>query len=102
MKDLLRKFGFTECWCVDFEYASTPGSLPVPHTLVRTRGALRQNHPIIRRRIHSSSRRRHTTSVPTSLFVAYYASALNSGCHLALGWALPQPTSWTCSRNFAG
>ena len=29
-----RKFGFQEIWCVDFEFAGTPGSLPMPHTLV--------------------------------------------------------------------
>ncbi len=90
MKDLLRKFGFTACWCVDFEFAGTPGSLPVPHTLVAHEMFSDKTIRLFESEFTKLKAPPYDIG-PTSLFVAYYASA-ELGCHLALGWGLPQFT----------
>jgi DNA polymerase-1 len=83
-----RQLGFKQIWLVDFEFASTPGSLPAPHTLVA--------HEIYSGRTVRLFEEEFTRLKappydigPTSLFTAYYASA-ELGCHHVLGWADPE------------
>src|SRR4030095_5915783 len=75
---------FAEIWCVDFEFMSPEGDIPIPVCMVA-------------HEIRSGRRVRlwqDELSEPPyrlgsrSLFVAYYASA-GLGCHLALKWPLP-------------
>ena len=85
--NILRQFGFRQVWCVDFEFANTPGSRPTPHTLVA--------HEVYSGKIIRLFEEEFTSlNAPPygigrdALFVAYYSSA-EFGCHLALGWPLP-------------
>src|SRR6266581_3747467 len=77
---------FREIVVADFEFITTPGNRPVPVCLVA-------------HELHSGRRFRvwqdqlgpappYATG-PDVLFIAYYASA-ELGCHLALGWPVPQ------------
>jgi DNA polymerase-1 len=82
-----RRFGFTQCWCVDFEFANTPGSRPTPHTLVaheiysgRTLRLFEDEFTSLKAPPYGIGR--------DALFVAYYGSA-EMGCHSALGWPYP-------------
>ena len=80
--------GFAEIWFVDFEFDAKPGCRPVPICMVarerRTGRTIRLWEEELRRR-----------RVPPFaigedvLYVAYYASA-EVGCHLALGWPVPE------------
>jgi len=83
-----REFGFREIWCVDFEFANTPGSRPRPHTLVahevytgRTLRLFEEEFTQLKAPPYGVGR--------DALFVAYYASA-ELGCHSALGWPYPE------------
>jgi DNA polymerase-1 len=83
-----RQYGFRQVLCVDFEFANTPGSLPTPHTLVahevysgRTIRLFEEEFTSLKAPPYGVGR--------DALFVAYYASA-EFGCHLALGWPLPE------------
>ena len=82
-----RKFGFREVWCVDFEFANTPGSRPTPHTLVaheifsgKTIRLFEEEFTLLKAPPYGIGR--------DALFVAYYGSA-EMGCHSALGWPYP-------------
>jgi hypothetical protein len=85
MKTALQQF--RQVWLVDFEFSAPPGDKPVPICLV----AFELSG--IRMKLWSDQLQA-MTSPPygigcDSLFVAYYASA-EMGCHLALGWPLPE------------
>lgn len=79
--------GFSEIWCVDFEFGASPGERPQPICVVAHE--LRSGK---RLRLWQDELQR--LEVPPygidgrCLFVAYYASA-ELGCHLSLGWPLP-------------
>lgn len=77
---------FKEIWAVDFEYGSEPGENPEPVCLVALE--LKTGLKIRRWRDQFGAAPPYPTG-PDMLFVAYYASA-EIGCHLALGWALPE------------
>ena len=73
---------------MDFEFASTSGSLPVPHTLVaheiysgRTLRLFEDEFTRLKAPPYDIG--------PKSLFVGYYTSA-ELGCHRVLGWADPE------------
>lgn len=87
MKDLLRRSGFTECWCVDSEYASSPGSLPVPHTVCGCEVLSGRTIRLFGEELTQLKAPPYGIG-PTSLFVAFYASA-ECSTHLALDWPLP-------------
>ena len=77
---------FRQLWCADFEYLSNPGSRPDPVCLVARE--LRSDRVIRLWRTDFGS----VPPYPTdrgSLFITYHASA-ETGCHLALGWDLPE------------
>jgi len=83
-----RKFGFRELWCVDFEFANTPGGRPRPHTLVahevytgRTIRLFEEEFTQLKGPPYGVGR--------DALFVSYYASA-ELGCHSTLGWPDPE------------
>ena len=77
---------FTEIWAVDFEFGAEPGEDPEPVCLVAWE--LRSGRKLRLWRDEFSSEPPYPTG-PDTLFVAYYASA-EIGCHLALGWPVPQ------------
>jgi hypothetical protein len=79
---------FREVWLVDFEFAAPPGERPDPVCLVAhelTTGRRLSIWQDDLRRLHAPP----YPAGPDSLVVAYYASA-EIGCHLALGWPVPQ------------
>jgi hypothetical protein len=78
---------YREVWAADFEFAAPPGHRPRPLCLVARE--LRSGR-LVRRWLDGDAPAR--PPYPTdagALFVAYYASA-ELGCHLALGWPLPE------------
>lgn len=79
---------FRHVWCVDFEFRSLPGEIPEPICMV----GLEVNTGE-RLELFGDALLRMTTcpySVGSdSLLVAYMASA-ELGCHLRLGWPLPE------------
>ena len=77
---------FRELWCVDFEYRSSPGNRPTPVCLVARE--LRSDRVVRQWCTEFGSAPPYPTD-RGSLFIAYHASA-ETGCHLALGWALPE------------
>jgi DNA polymerase I len=77
---------FEEIWAVDFEFGSEPGENPEPVCLVAWE--LKSGRKIRLWRDQFSVNPPYPTD-PDVLFVAYYASA-EIGCHLALGWPVPQ------------
>ena len=81
--DVLR---FPEIWAVDFEFGSDPGENPEPVCLVAWE--LRSGRRLRLWRHEFGAAPPYATG-PDVLFVAYYASA-EIGCHLALGWPVPQ------------
>jgi DNA polymerase I len=83
MLDLLP---FPEIWAVDFEFGSEPGENPVPVCLVACE--LRSGRKLRLWRNEFGTAPPYPNG-PDVLFVAYYASA-EIGCHLALGWPVPQ------------
>jgi hypothetical protein len=87
--DLLSRLGappYREIWVVDFEFGSDPGENPGPVCVVAWE--LRSGRRIRLWRDQFSALPPYSTG-PDVLFVAYYASA-ELGCHLALGWPLPE------------
>jgi DNA polymerase-1 len=79
---------FREIWLVDFEFWASPGERPVPvclvaHELLSGRTVRLWLDGLTARRVCPYP------LGPEALFVAYYASA-ELGCHLALGWPMPQ------------
>ena len=81
---MLPQFG--QLWCTDFEYDITPGDRPTPICLVARE--LRSNHVVRLWRTEFGALPPYPTDLG-SLFIAYHASA-ETGCHLALGWPLPE------------
>jgi hypothetical protein len=77
---------FRELWAADFEYRSTPGNRPDPVCLVARE--LRSGREVRLWRDEFGPAPPYPTD-RDSLFVAYHASA-ETGCHLALGWPLPE------------
>ncbi len=79
---------FNEVWFVDFEFSAQPGELPDPVCLValelRTGSELRIWQDDLKQ-----MRRPPYQIGKDILVVAYYASA-EMGCHLSLGWSLPE------------
>ena len=77
---------FREIWAVDFEFGAKPGENPEPLCLVASELLsglkLRLWHD------EFGAAPPYPTG-PDVLFVAYYASA-EIGCHLALGWPVPE------------
>lgn len=77
---------FREIWLVDFEFYPDADLNPVPVCLVARE--LRSGRQIRLWRDEFGIEPPYSTG-PDVLFVAYYASA-EIGCHLALGWPVPQ------------
>jgi DNA polymerase I len=87
--DLLFRLGvpsYREIWVVDFEFGSGHGENPEPVCLVAWE--LRTGQRLRLWRDELGAAPPYSTDTD-ALFVAYYASA-ELGCHLALGWPLPQ------------
>jgi len=79
---------FEEVWFVDFEFTADPGERPVPLCLVAQE--LYSGRTL--RLWQDDITALHNPPYPIghhSVVIAYYASA-EMGCHLALGWPLPQ------------
>jgi len=79
---------FSQVWAVDFEFVAAPGERPDPVCMVAWE--LRSGTKVRLWRDELRSRRLPPYSLgPDSLFVSYFAGA-ELGCHLALGWPLPE------------
>lgn len=76
---------FQEIWLVDFEFTADPGERPVPLCLVA-----KEYHSgrVVRAWLDTPGPCPYPTGSDV-LVVAYYASA-EIGCHLALGWPVPE------------
>lgn len=84
----LEELPFDEIWAVDFEYIANPGERPDPVCLV----ARELRHGRLVRPWQDELRAMRQPPYATdrsSLFVSFYAPA-ELGCHLALGWPLPE------------
>jgi DNA polymerase-1 len=84
----LDRLPFPQIWAVDFEFVSRPGGRPKPVCLVARE--LRSGELV--RVWQDDLCRLRAPPYPTdssSLFVAFYAPA-ELGCHLALGWTMPE------------
>src|SRR5262249_18620166 len=78
---------FREVWLVDFEFTAPDGCNPRPLCLVARE--LRSGR-LVRLWLGEDAPAVPPYAIgPDTLFVAYYASA-EVGCHLALGWPVPQ------------
>jgi hypothetical protein len=82
----LGRLPFTEIWAVDFEFGAEAGENPDPVCLVAWE--LRSGRKVRLWRDEFGRLPPYATG-PDGLFVAYYASA-EIGCHLALGWPVPE------------
>jgi DNA polymerase I len=79
--------GFRELWAVDFEFCcEQEGDRPDPVCLVAWE--LKTNRKLRLWRDQFGKSPPYSIG-PNSLFIAYYASA-ELGCHLSLGWSLPE------------
>ncbi len=79
---------FSQVWAVDFEFTAPGGERPDPVCLVAWE--LRSGTKVRLWRDELRGRRLPPYSLGSdSLFVSYFASA-ELGCHLALGWPLPE------------
>ena len=87
---------FRQVWAVDFEYGAPSGERPDPVCMVARE--LRSGTNVRLWQDELRSRRLPPYSLGRdSLFVAYYASA-ELGCHLALGWPLPERVLDLCAE----
>ena len=77
---------YRDVWAVDFEFGADPGENPEPVCLVAWE--LKSGRKIRLWRDQFGPAPPYATD-GKALFVAYYASA-EIGCHLALGWPLPE------------
>jgi hypothetical protein len=77
---------FREIWVVDFEFGSKPGENPEPVCLVAWE--LKSGRKFRHWRDQFGAAPPYPIG-PDVLLIAYYASA-EIGCHLALGWPVPQ------------
>lgn len=78
---------FRQVWLVDFEFAAPPGERPDPICVVAHELTTGRTLRLWQDDLKKASRPPYPIG-PDCLFVAYYASA-ELGCHLALGWPLP-------------
>lgn len=93
---------FSQVWLVDFEFRAEPGERPDPVCLVALELGSGAGFRLWRDELVSLESPPYPVG-PDSLFVAYYASA-ELGCHLALGWPIPQRildlyTEFRCETN---
>ena len=79
---------YQEVWLVDFEFNGNVGDIVQPVCLVAHEFGSGRTLRLWADQIHRQTVPPYAIGAET-LFVAYYASA-ELGCHLALGWALPQ------------
>jgi hypothetical protein len=91
---------YREIWLADFEFGAGAGERPVPVCLCARE--LRSGREVRLWRDEFGSVPPYPTDA-SSLFVAYYASA-ELGCHLALGWPMPERildlfTEFRCGTN---
>ena len=77
---------YTEIWAVDFEFGIELGENPEPVCLVAW--GLKSGRKVRLWRDQFGAAPPYATDA-SALFVAYYASA-EIGCHLALGWPVPE------------
>ena len=77
---------FREVWAADFEFGAAPGERPDVRCVVARE--LKTGRTLRLWRDQLGPVPPYSTGAD-SLFVAYYASA-ELGCHLALGWRLPE------------
>jgi DNA polymerase I len=82
----LDRLPFGQIWAVDFEFDAKPGENPEPVCLVAWE--LRSGRKVRLWRDEFGASPPYPTG-PDVLFVAYYSSA-EIGCHLALGWPVPE------------
>src|ERR1700753_2578450 len=76
---------FREVWCIDFEFVSEPGALPVPICMVaRELGS----NKLVRLWQGELGTPAPFPIDDTTLVVAYFATA-ELGCFLQLGWPVP-------------
>jgi DNA polymerase I len=85
---MLDQLPYQEIWAADFEFDAKPGENPKPVCLVAWE--LRSGRKVRLWQDEFGVEPPYPTG-PNSLFVAYYASA-EIGCHLALGWPVPERT----------
>ena len=79
---------FREIWLVDFEFSAPPGERPTVVFLVARELDSGHTLRVWQDELAGLSEPPYDCG-PESLVVAYYASA-EMGCHLALGWRLPE------------
>ena len=79
---------FSEVWFVDFEFRAPDGHQPVVVCMVAQELRTRRRIELWQDDLNKLERAPFDTG-PSSLFVAYYASA-EMGCFLALGWPMPE------------
>jgi DNA polymerase I len=80
---------FDQIWAVDFEFGVTPGNNPDPVCVVGLE--LKTGRKVRLWRDEFGELPPYPTDDPSSLFVAFYASA-EIGCHLALDAHESEPT----------
>src|SRR5262245_11481514 len=87
---------FREVWLADFEFRGDPGSRSQPGWLVA--GEIRSGSLVRPLQYELKARAIPPYSTgPDCLFVAYHASA-ELGCHLALGWPMPERILDLCAE----
>jgi len=96
----LERWPYREIWLADFEFLAEAGERPAPVCLCARE--LRSGREVRLWRDQLGPKPPYPTNAD-SLFVAYYASA-ELGCHLALGWPMPQRildlfTEFRCGTN---
>jgi DNA polymerase family A len=96
----LEQWPYREIWLADFEFETGAGERPVPVCLCARE--LRSGRELRLFQNELGSTPPYSIGAG-SLFVAYYASA-EFGCHLALGWPLPERildlfTEFRCGTN---
>jgi hypothetical protein len=79
---------FRQVWLADFEFSAPPGDKPVPICLVAIELSSGKRMKVWSDQLNRMNKPPYEIDC-NSLFVAYYASA-ELGCHLALGWPLPE------------
>ena len=79
---------FREIWCVDFEFSAPSGEIPEVICLVAWELVSNRKLRIWQDELEGMDGPPYAIDAD-ALFVAYYASA-EMGCHLALGWELPE------------
>lgn len=79
---------YEEIWCVDFEFRSVDGNLPEPVCLVARELRSGRLHRVWRDELRGMRTPPYRIDSRV-LVVAFFASA-ELGCHLSLGWNLPQ------------